>query len=53
MVAIGDIGLVMLILGIVLLLFSIAPSPFKGDLRQVGWILAVLGAIVYVLLLVL
>ena len=49
MLAIGDVGLVVLVLGIVLLLVSIVPSSMKADLRNVGTILAILGAVIYIL----
>jgi hypothetical protein len=53
MVAIGDIGLAILVLGVVMLVASLAPSSIKGDLRNVGGTLAIIGAIIYVLLIVL
>ena len=47
MLTIGDVGLV--VFGIVLLLVSIVPSSMKADLRIVGTILVILGAVLYIL----
>ncbi len=53
MIAIGDIGIVLIVLGIVMLCASIAPTSIKADLRNVGGVFLIVGAIIYVLILVL
>ena len=49
----GNIGLDILILGLVLLLASIIPSPLKADLRWVGLVVLVVGLVIFAILLLL